>query len=159
MIDEEKRYRQVDKEALVAIFVVKNIFHLYGNRFSLFTDSKPLVSVLSPFESSLVLSAARILRYAIYLQRFQYDICYKKTTEHGNIDAPLRLSLCSEDLSQQFNSNDVIDDSGSLRINQLSVLILNSISISSAIKSDLLYIIFFINSFLVFKLLKIYFWQ
>ena len=94
----EKRYSQVDKEALSIIFGIKRFFQfLYGRRFTLYTDSKPLVSIFSPTKSIPVLSAARMQRY---LQTFQYDIRYKKSAEHGNADALSRLPLRSEDLSQ-----------------------------------------------------------
>lgn len=70
----EKSYRQVNKEALDIIFGVNNFFfqYLYSNRFILFTDSKPLASIFSPSKNIPVLSAARIRRYVIYLQPFQY---------------------------------------------------------------------------------------
>lgn len=64
------------------------------------------MSIFSP-----LFAAARIQRYVLYLQTFQHDIGYKKTNEHGNVDALSRLPSRSEDLPLQFNSDDVIDES------------------------------------------------
>ena len=59
----ERNYSQIEKEALAIIFGVKN-FHqyLYGRKFSLQTDHKPLTWLLSNIPT---LAAARIQRWAI----------------------------------------------------------------------------------------------
>lgn len=76
----------------------------------MFTDSKPLVCIFSSTKSIPVLSASRMQRHALYLQIFQYNILYKKNTEHKNADALSRLLLRSEDLTLQVNSSNVIDE-------------------------------------------------
>ena len=57
----EKRYTQPEKEALSLIFGVQK-FHsyLYGRVFTLYTDHKPLTTILSPKKGIPPLSAARL---------------------------------------------------------------------------------------------------
>lgn len=61
-------------------------------------------------------------RYVIYLQTFQCDMRYKKTTEHGNVDALPLFLLGSDDLPPQLNSSNVIDESRFFQISPLSIL-------------------------------------
>ena len=86
--DTEKRYAQIDKEALAIIFGVQK-FHvyLYGRRFVLVTDHKPLVSLFGPKKAIPPLAAARLQRWAITLSAYSYDIEYKSTSEHANADS------------------------------------------------------------------------
>ena len=71
----EKNYAQVEKEALAIIFGIKK-FHqyIYGRRFQLITDHKPLTTILSPKTGLPTLAAARLQRWAIMLSAYQYDI-------------------------------------------------------------------------------------
>ena len=44
----QKKYSQIDKEAYAIIFAVKKFYQfLYGNRFTLYTDHRPLVQIFS----------------------------------------------------------------------------------------------------------------
>lgn len=88
----EKKYSQIDKEALGIVWGVKK-FHtyLYRRKFTLLTDHQPLVSIFHPEKGVLVTTAARLQRYALYLSGFQYDIHYKSTKKHCNADALSRL--------------------------------------------------------------------
>lgn len=90
----EKNYAQLEKEALALIFGVKK-FHkyLYGRRFTLVTDHKPLATILGPKTGVPNLAAARMQRWALILSAYQYDIEYRKATEHGNADAFSRLPV------------------------------------------------------------------
>ena len=99
----EKNYAQIDKEALALIYGVQK-FHvyLYGRRFTLVTDHKPLVSLLGPTEGIPVTAAARLQRWALLLAGYQYDIQFKPTQKHANADGLSRLPVevktnCTED--------------------------------------------------------------
>ena len=57
----ERNYSQLEKEALSLVFAVKK-FHqyLYGHEFILYTDHKPLTTILSPKRGIPPLAAARL---------------------------------------------------------------------------------------------------
>ncbi|XP_037958915.1 uncharacterized protein K02A2.6-like [Teleopsis dalmanni] len=90
----QRRYSQIEKEGLAIVFGVKR-FHqyLYGRRFTLVTDHKPLVSIFNPIHQLPSMTSHRLQRWAIILMAYQYDVRYRKTTEHGNADALSRLPV------------------------------------------------------------------
>ena len=103
----ERRYTQLEKEALgIKAGMDKFFCYLFGRRFLLITDSKPLVSIFSPSKSMPPLSATRMQNYSMFLTAFQYDIEYRNTAAHGNADALSRLPLRSEDLSSLQEGTD-----------------------------------------------------
>ena len=93
----EKGYSQIDKEALALYWgVLKFHTYLYGRRFTLVTDHKPLVSILNPHTGIPAMTAARLQRYALYLAGHTYDIEYRNTKQHCNADGLSRLPLTTQ---------------------------------------------------------------
>ena len=90
----ERNYSQIDKEALAIIYGIQK-FHkyLYGRKFVLITDHKPLTSILGPKKSVSAVAAARLQRWSLLLAAYNYDIEFRSTKEHGNVDALSRLPL------------------------------------------------------------------
>ena len=90
----EKNYPQIKKEALSLVLGVKK-FHqyLYGRKFSLITDHKPLSTSLSPNKGIPSLAATRMQHWALLLSAYTYDISYRPTKLHANADALSRLPL------------------------------------------------------------------
>lgn len=73
--DTQKKYSQIDKEAYAIIFGIKKFFqYLYGKKFTLITDHRPLIQIFSPTASLPIYTAMRMQHYAIFLQGFNYDI-------------------------------------------------------------------------------------
>ena len=74
----EKNYAQIQKEALSIIWGVKK-FHcfLFGRKFTLVTDHQPLISIFGPKKGIPATTAARMQRYAFFLQGHDYDIEFK----------------------------------------------------------------------------------
>ena len=71
----EQNYAQLEKEALSLIFGVKK-FHqyLYGRKFTLVTDHKPLMAILGLKKGVPSLAAARLQHWAVLLSAYKYDI-------------------------------------------------------------------------------------
>ena len=88
----EQSYSMTEKEALAIIFGVKK-FHryLFGRRFTLLTDHKPLTYILGPKRGIPVFAASRLQRWSIQLAAYTYDIEYRASQNHGNADALSRL--------------------------------------------------------------------
>jgi hypothetical protein len=90
----EQNYAQIEREALAIVFGVRK-FHqyLYGNKFTLLTDHRPLTSILSPVKSTPSMAAARMQRWALLLSAHEYTIEYRKGALHANADGLSRLPL------------------------------------------------------------------
>lgn len=101
----QAKYSQIDKEAYAIVFGVKRFYqYLYGNKFVLYTDHRPLVQILSPTKSLPIYSAIRMQHYAVFLQGFNYEIKYKKSKHNANADCLSRLTA-----KQYSNISDVVD--------------------------------------------------
>ena len=89
----ERNYEQIEK------------FHqyLYGRKFLLVTDHKPLVTLLGPKSGIPTLAAARLQRWAILLSAYQYEIEYRSTLKHANADCLSRLPLPVGSKSEEFD--------------------------------------------------------
>ncbi|XP_056144392.1 uncharacterized protein K02A2.6-like [Lampris incognitus] len=90
----EQNYAQIEREALGIVFGVRK-FHqcLYGNKFTLLTDHRPLTSILSPVRSTPSMAAAHMQRWALLLSAHDYTIEYRKASAHTNADGLSRLPL------------------------------------------------------------------
>ena len=83
----EKKYSQLDKEALAIIFGVKR-FHqyLYSRQFTILSDHQPLQHIVGEHKATPILASARIQRWALTLAAYNYHIVYKSGATHGNAD-------------------------------------------------------------------------
>ena len=67
--------------------------YIYGRKFTLITDHKPLTTIFSPKSSLPALAAARLQRWAIILSAYQYEVEFRATDNHANADCLSRLPL------------------------------------------------------------------
>ncbi len=76
------------------MFGVKK-FHkyLYGRKFVICTDHKPLLSLLNELKAVPQMASQRIMRWAIMLEAYEYVISYRAGKDHGNADALSRLPV------------------------------------------------------------------
>ncbi|RXN33959.1 putative protein K02A2.6-like protein [Labeo rohita] len=90
----EQRYSQLDKEALAIIFGVQK-FHkyLYGRKFTICTDHKPLIFLFGEKKPIPQLSSSRVQRWALLISAYEYTMVYKSKDSHANADARSRLPL------------------------------------------------------------------
>ena len=90
----ERNYSQIEKEGLAIIFgVTKYYMFLFGRKFVLRTDHKPLLKIFAPDSATPVLAAARLQRWSILLSSYHYEIEFKRSAEVANADALSRLPL------------------------------------------------------------------
>jgi len=94
--DTERNWAQIEKEGQAIVYGVQK-FHkyLYGRRFKLITDHKPLTYIFAPKKEVPTLAALRLQRWSLILMAYQYDIEYRRSGDHGNADylsrAPSKL--------------------------------------------------------------------
>ena len=90
----EKNWSQIDREAASIIFGIKKFYqYLYGSKFLLVTDHKPLTSIFSLSKSLPSFMAARLQRWSTFLMQFQFTIVYRNTADHANCDCLSRLPI------------------------------------------------------------------
>ena len=94
--EHEKRYGQVDKEALAIMFGLKRFhLYLYGRHFTILTEHKPLERMFGPKTAIPSLAAMRLQRWAIILSAFDYSIRFVPSKQNAVADALSRLPLPS----------------------------------------------------------------
>lgn len=101
----EMGYSVIDKEALGIVYGVKKFNqYVYGRKFTLITDHKPLLSIFGPKKGLPAYAASRLQRYALFLTNYDFDIKYVKS-QANNADCLSRLPVNVKDL--QLESDDV----------------------------------------------------
>ena len=90
----ERKYAQLDKEAISIVFGVKH-FHqyLYGRNFTILSDHKPLQYLLGETRGIPAVASARIQRRALMLSAYSYEIRYKPGPDYANADGLSRLPV------------------------------------------------------------------
>lgn len=90
----ERNYAQLDKEGAAVIFGIKN-FHqyLYGQKFKICTDHKPLLGLFKVDKAMPAMASPRIQRWALLLAASDYELVYREGCKHGNADGLRRLLL------------------------------------------------------------------
>ncbi|XP_055584973.1 uncharacterized protein K02A2.6-like [Uranotaenia lowii] len=88
----EVNYGQIEKEALALIFAVTR-FHkmVYGRKFTLQTDHKPLLKVFGSKKGIPVYTANRLQRWALTLLLYNFEIQFVPTASFGHADLLSRL--------------------------------------------------------------------
>lgn len=88
----EQSYSQIEKEGLAIIFAVKK-FHKYiwGRRFTIFTDHRPLLVIFGSNKGVPVHTANRLQRWAIILIGYDFAIKFIGTDDFGHADILSRL--------------------------------------------------------------------
>lgn len=85
----ETRYSTIEKELLAIVWAVKNFRpYLYGRRFTIYTDHRPLAWLNSIKEPN-----SKLTRWKLRLAEFDYDIVYKNGKQNCVADALSRLKV------------------------------------------------------------------
>ena len=67
--------------------------YLFGRKFTICTDHKPLQSLLNESKAIPMIASACIQRWALTLSMYEYTIRFKSGTTNTNVDALSRLPL------------------------------------------------------------------
>jgi len=85
----EKNYPTTKKELLAIVWGCKYFRqYLYGRKFTIVTDHRPLTSVFSVKDPS-----SRLLRWRLKLEEYEYEVKYKKGSSSANADALSRIHV------------------------------------------------------------------
>ena len=96
--DAETRYSNIEREALTIVWSTHRARQLLlGRRFKLVSDNRPLEIMFDCNKELPKMTSARILRWALQMIAFDFDINYKKGESIPHADALSRLSFLSQD--------------------------------------------------------------
>lgn len=114
----EINYSTIEKELLAIIFAVKSFRpYLFGRKFKIVTDHKPLTWLFSLKEPN-----SKLIRWRLLLSEYDYEIIYKKGKINSNADALSRIKLPDQTLEVHPIDNDnnsLIVETGDEDINEL----------------------------------------
>ena len=67
--------------------------YLYGQKFKIFTEHKPLLGLFKADKAVPTMASPRIQRWALLLAAYDYELVYKDGQNHCNADGLSRLPL------------------------------------------------------------------
>lgn len=84
----EKNYSTIEKELLAIVWAIRHFrAYLYGRKFELYTDHRPLVYLFTLTDPS-----SRLTKFRLALEEYNFDVFYKKGCENAVADALSRIS-------------------------------------------------------------------
>lgn len=90
----ERRYPTIEKELLAIVWSVKYFRpYLYGRRFIIETDHRPLVYLYNLTDPS-----SRLIKFRLQLEEYNYKVVYVKGRDNVAADALSRIEVTSEEL-------------------------------------------------------------
>lgn len=102
--DTEARYSTIERELLAIIWAVKHFRpYLYGRKFLIYTDHRPLIWLRSLKDPS-----SKLTRWRLRLQDYDYEMIHKDGKQNTNADALSRIkinALDSDDENQSMAVN------------------------------------------------------
>lgn len=93
----ELNYPTIEKELLAIVWAVKHFRpYLYGKKFIILTDHKPLIYLFNMKDPS-----SRLMKFRIALEEYDFDVHYVKGTDNAAADALSRIT--SSDLKDMHD--------------------------------------------------------
>lgn len=93
--DSETNYSTIEKELLAIVWATKYFRpYLFGRKFKIVTDHKPLQWVMNLKEPN-----SRLTRWKLKLSEYDFSVVYKKGSSNCNADALSRIQINNEEIS------------------------------------------------------------
>lgn len=87
--DSEQRYSTIEKELLAIVWACKYFRpYLFGRKFTIYTDHRPLVWLFKLKEPN-----SKLIRWRLKLEEFNYDVVYRKGQTNTIADALSRIPV------------------------------------------------------------------
>ena len=105
----ECNYFNIEKEALAIVWSMERAsteFFLRGGEFHVKSDHKPLEFLFNPRKGLPRVTSSRILKWAIKIMAFDFDIIYVKGNTIPHMTALSRLKFQHENGEEHENSED-----------------------------------------------------
>ncbi|CAB0003680.1 unnamed protein product [Nesidiocoris tenuis] len=120
----EKSYSQLHKESAAMIFGVKK-FHIYlfGRKFILVNDNRPLLAIFGPKNGIPACAANRLQRWAVIMSSYTYDVEWVKS-EKNIADWFSRSPLpdCPKSQDPDLNINYIFDTNSDLPLDYIRLV-------------------------------------
>lgn len=95
----ERKYTTLEKEAYALLWSIKHFKrYLYGNQFEVFVDNNPL-----SWLKTAQFTSARVMRWSLELQNYNFAIKYKKGKSNFNADALSRMFFTIDEFDSEVN--------------------------------------------------------
>jgi transposase InsO family protein len=100
LIESELNYSTIEKELLAIVWATKYFRpYLFGRKFRIVTDHKPLQWVMNLKEPS-----SRLPRWKLKLSEYDYTVVYKKGRSNTNADALSRIEINNEEKDSMISN-------------------------------------------------------
>ena len=127
----EQNYSQLDREGLSIVWAVQKMSdYVYGRKFTIITDNRPISAILASDRATPPMVAARLQRWSSFLSSYDYDIEYRETWKHGNADCLSYLPLPTQETRNTVSAIDAF------YVNQLDTLPVTADMIRKATRTD-----------------------
>jgi len=93
-----------------------------GRKFDLITDNRPLTRIFKHDTNLPPMTAVRLLRYATFLQSFNYVIKHRKAEEQIHVDCLSRAPLATTSGMTESIFNQEVEKLRDQSINQISTI-------------------------------------
>lgn len=98
--ESEQNYSTIEKELLAIVWATKYFRpYLYGRKFKIITDHKPLKWLMNLKEPN-----SRLVRWRLKLEEFDYEIEYKRGVANSNADALSRVEINSKEIFEYMEN-------------------------------------------------------
>lgn len=106
----EQNYSTIEKELLAIVWASKYFRpYLFGNKFTIVTDHRPLTWLFSLKEPN-----SKLVRWRLKLEEFDYQIVYKKGVQNSNADALSRIQISSNNIEAYTTETSSEEDTASM---------------------------------------------